>query len=155
MNRNHLNLRLLFVQLLSFFSISATIVVALVATAGLTVVLPAKIESSLKTNIFDIFQKYGTTGGATMDVDYLQNSFRCCGVQNFASWMKTPYGKFPPSCCINETLCLNIKLITVEQIHATGCSIRLHEFFYSRFVYMVSGAVTLITLFVSCSCTNI
>lgn len=156
-------------KLLSFFSISATVVVALVATAGLTVVLPIKIDYSLKKNIYDNFNKYGEDDRLTEDINGVQKTvlhycftvpkydfqlqwgfqFQCCGIEGYSDWLSTNYGKYPISCCINETSCINVKQIRKEQIYEPGCGSHLHDFFYSHFIYMVGGSVSLITIFVS------
>lgn len=47
---------------------------ALVATAGLTVVLPIKIDYSLKKNIYDNFNKYGEDDRLTEDINGVQKT---------------------------------------------------------------------------------
>ncbi|XP_013782020.1 tetraspanin-6-like [Limulus polyphemus] len=86
-----------------------------------------KIQNQFKDNMKNMLKDYrGSKKGIDMDLDLLQSTIHCCGVDNYTDWFESSWAggekAVPKSCCKNVQECTNKPLINVDQIYQNGCS---------------------------------
>ncbi|XP_031573557.1 CD63 antigen-like [Actinia tenebrosa] len=89
-----------------FFGILLLILCAEIAGTVLGYIYRGKVEKNLRTDLNNSIALYGEKGqdGITKAFDSLQQKEKCCGVNNYTDWQRSPFSngshdKVPDSCC--------------------------------------------------------
>ncbi|KAH9390229.1 Tetraspanin-7 [Tyrophagus putrescentiae] len=82
------------------------------------------LKTQLHHSLNETIQEYGNGSLVEKDWDRVQNTFACCGVDNYEDWSRSKWHtahanlSYPDSCCRSLKFCDNI---SVEQIYKDGC----------------------------------
>jgi len=103
-------------------------------------------------------------------IDYLQQSYNCCGVKDRTDWQKsnwykersneTKYKETPLSCCPSQVEDQARLCFSEEKYFKSGCSQEITNFFKSKFPIVIGILVgialfeILVVIFAFCLCNN-
>ncbi|XP_014055245.1 tetraspanin-7 [Salmo salar] len=96
--------------------------------AGVFGFLRHEIKAVLGDAYKDAVTNYNTTDPKSSEVDAIQRTFHCCGVNSYKDWNATKYFKdngIPVSCCKANTVCSVENLEDLDKardvVYDTGC----------------------------------
>jgi len=106
--------------LYTYASIVFLLLALQIAAAGLIFAFKKDMEQEFKAALKKAIHDYDHEGGPEYkEIDDLQQSLKCCGVESSHDWDSyvTKNGSFPHSCCANsQTVCKSVK-----EIHPDSC----------------------------------
>ncbi|XP_070542373.1 tetraspanin-36-like [Ptychodera flava] len=129
----------------TFFSLILLILLLEVTAAILGFVYKDQIRTGLKDGMNTAIQNY-TDPNYEDAVDSMQKDLKCCGVDNYTDWMKTPWysehpNSVPTSCCKKDTNCTG-DITKPDLLYTEGCYYKLIDTLEDNLKYIIiAGAV--------------
>lgn len=139
----------------SYAALVLLILLAEIAVAVLALVYKGQAKEIVLTALKSGQQNYQGEehDGVTKSWDLIQNTFDCCGVDNYTDWKGKPFQNgvettAPDSCCTNESEGCGAGQLTIPagSIHTEGCYPDFEEFVESK-IFLVGGIGIGIALF--------
>ncbi|XP_050734552.1 23 kDa integral membrane protein-like [Eriocheir sinensis] len=106
------------------------LLVAVLATGIALVVFSANTSDFIVRSMTKVFDEYGEEDQETLtdNLDYLQNTMECCGINGYEDWAQYPYGNgtnVADGCCIDETVGCGVNMLinpnATELVFTRGC----------------------------------
>ncbi|XP_006033198.1 tetraspanin-36-like [Alligator sinensis] len=114
---------------LGFFLVIILIIfVAEVSAFVLGFIYREKVKTDVQSTMRAVFQKYDGKSAEADVVDYLQEQFQCCGVNNYSDWTTTPWfnstgnNSVPVSCCKQDIKNCTGQLSEPQDLNTEGCA---------------------------------
>ncbi|CAG5136495.1 unnamed protein product [Candidula unifasciata] len=129
-----------------FFCLILMVLLGEISAGALGFVYRSKVEAVLKEDLMDAINNYNVTVYREQ-IDYMQEEFSCCGVQNASDWLSSTYWRqnhsdtVPSSCCKSNQTCT--PKLGSQNIYYDGCLSKLDQEFNKNLVYVISAAVFL------------
>jgi len=146
------------VALVLLIEVGLTVVVLIYQDETKSVISKAMMDGLVNYNKTD--DKDNEYGGVTLAWDGMQESYYCCGVNDYSDWRNADIGKLtnsvPDSCCEVKTEgCGKNQLNLNTRIYTQGCFVKFgadvqNNLGIAGAVGGVLGAVQLIAIFFSC-----
>lgn len=137
--------------------------VLLVASIGLLYACEHIVVGGMEKDLEQGLQDYFIDPNVTKEVDYLQQSRKCCGVKNYTDWIDTPWYRnqtktnesfyYPESCCTHENCTKefhfdsNSSFVSVN-VFTKGCYPVLSHLLHSKFVVSSSVSATVFAILI-------
>ena len=75
------------------------------------------------TNLSNAYYNYGLSSSYTQAINWLQNTYGCCGVQSYSEWGSIYYSgslnNIPSSCCVEQYK--GCQSNVDSNVYSTGC----------------------------------
>ncbi|XP_005099394.1 tetraspanin-3 [Aplysia californica] len=138
-----------------FFCLILVVLIGEVLAGVLGYVYRSKVEDVLEDDLKDAVDNYNVTVYKEQ-IDYMQQEFKCCGVNNATDWLNSAYWKVnhtdtvPASCCLhplpaNVTTCNTNVTAQSPDIYYEGCIVKLKDEFRLNLIY-IAGAVVFLAV---------
>jgi len=136
-----------------FFAVLCIIFICELTALTLGLVYKSKIKSSVEDQLYTLIRFYSKEASLKNEIDYVQSTFRCCGVMNSSDWENVDNGTIPDSCCQNGP-CIN-PLVSSNAMtfpsnanfpYKIGCAPSLEKFLKQKFLYIIIILSTIILL---------
>ncbi|XP_076338634.1 tetraspanin-6-like [Tachypleus tridentatus] len=133
------------------YLLSAFLVVVFVLELGAAIsgyIFRGKLNTGFRTGLHQALKKYkGHNSVQDKDLDLLQSTLHCCGVDNYTDWFETHWSSktksVPVSCCKIEKNCKNKPLTVVTDIFQQGCYEKVVNFVNGNLKIIGGGAVAI------------
>jgi len=136
-----------------FFAVLCTIFICEVAALTVGLVYKSKIKLSVENKLYSLIKLYYEEASLKNEIDYVQSTFRCCGVMNSSDWENVANRTIPDSCCPNGRCTDLLKLSTAMTLtpdanlpYTVGCAPRMEQFLKLKFLYIIIILSTIILL---------
>jgi len=145
---------------ITFFATVFFIFILLITAIALSATYRRQINDMVNKEAKTALDEYTESPAMKKQVDYLQETFHCCGSYNFTSWENSNFTKqnphhVPLSCCKsrNATECLDGDLDRMNKtesnyIYTNGCVGKVETFLDSNLYYLAAGAVAFLVLLI-------
>ncbi|PAA68037.1 hypothetical protein BOX15_Mlig028043g2 [Macrostomum lignano] len=126
----------------TFFILLLLILLGEITAATMGIVYHGQVRSAIDTELNKELQSYHNDSLLKSEVDFIQSTYQCCGVNNFTDWLETPWSRqhnltVPDSCC-RDHRCNDTDPTVDSQVFHSGCLSKLN-YDFSRFLGLIAA----------------
>lgn len=144
---------------ITFFTLLLVIVMMEITGAVLSIVYKDEVKDAIETGMSSAITKYNDEEKIQDGWDYMQKTFKCCGVDTYDDWFTTSWGKenvgyVPESCCKKSADGCSGKAILsadLDKIYQDGC----HTVVYNDVKMYLAWIIAIAIIFVLVQMTGL
>lgn len=133
----------------TFFILLLLILLGEVTAAVMGIVYHGQLRGAIESEMKKELQSYHNDSLLHSEVEFIQSSYRCCGINNYTDWQETPWAKqnndtVPNSCC-RDRLCNGTNPATDANVFQVGCLSKVESDF-SRYLGLIAAFALVVAI---------